>query len=198
MLLENVRLSFPSLFTATSFQPDQPKKYSATFIVAKGTKEHKALLAEVERVATERWGQKAKDILVSLKAANKICVRDGSEKAHMDGFGEDVVFFGASSDKRPGVYDRDRTPLTSEDGRPYAGCYVNARVTLWAQDNQFGKRINAEISGVQFVADGEPFGGGGRPASADEFPALEEREPGSDDDIPWTREQKPAAAGWMD
>lgn len=176
MLLESVRLSFPSLFVATSFSPDQDKKYSATFIVEKGTPTHKKLLADVERAAKEKWGEKAKTMLTQLAAQNKICVRDGAEKAGMDGFGDEVVFFNASTKSRPGVYDRDRTPLTADDGRPYAGCYVNAVVELWAQDNQFGRRINATLRGVQFANDGEPFGGGGRSAGADEFPELEPAE----------------------
>jgi len=199
MLLKNVRLSFPSLFVATSFNADQPKKFGATFIIEKDSPEHKAMLAEIERVATERWGAKAMGTLQQLSAQNKVCLRDGREKANMDGFGEGVVFFNASTQKRPGVYDRDQTPLTSDDGRPYAGCRVNAMVEVWCQDNQFGKRVNAELRGVQFAADDEPFGGGGAPASADEFPKLEEREPGSDDDIPWTQgEAKATAGGWMD
>ena len=199
MLLKNVRLSFPSLFVATSFNADQAKKFGATFILDKGSPEHKKMLAEIERVAAERWGAKAMGTLQQLSAQNKVCLRDGVEKANMDGFGEGVVFFNASSQKRPGVYDRDQTPLTAEDGRPYAGCRVNAMVEVWCQDNQFGKRVNAELRGVQFSEDDEPFGGGGAPASADEFPKLEEREPGSDDDIPWTQgEEKATAGGWMD
>jgi len=31
---------------------------------------------------------------------------------------------------------------------------------LWAQNNQYGKRINAQLDGVQFVRDGDPFGDG--------------------------------------
>ena len=195
MLLKNVRLSFPNLFVATSFAVDAPKKYGATFIVEKGTEEHKRILAEIERVATEKWGPKAMGVLESLAANNKIALRDGAAKAQLDGFGSDVVFFNTSSQKRPGVYDRDQTPLTADDGRPYAGCYVNVMVEFWCQDNQFGKRVNAELRGVQFDSDGEPFGGGGRPAAADEFPKLED----SDDDIPWTQgEPKATAGGWMD
>jgi len=196
MLLKNVRLSFPSLFVATSFSADQAKKFGATFIIEKETAEHKKMLAEIERVATEKWGPKAMGTLQELSANNKVALRDGAAKASMDGFGGDVVFFNASSQKRPGVYDRDQTPLTAEDGRPYAGCRVNAMVEVWAQDNQFGKRINVELRGVQFAADDEPFGGGGAPASADEFPKLEE----SDSDIPFTVDKEPEAATgtWMD
>jgi hypothetical protein len=41
---------------------------------------------------------------------------------------------------------------------PYAGCYVNATIVVWAQDNEHGKRINAQVKAVQFFKDGEAFG----------------------------------------
>lgn len=173
MLLENVRLSFPNLFVASSFSPDQAKKFSATFIFDKDSDTAKAVMAEISRVAKERWGEKAEPTLKSLKAQNKLALRDGSEKADKDGFGDSVYFVNASTDKRPGVYDRDRTPLSVEDGRVYAGCYVNAVVEFWAQSNQYGQRVNCSLKGVQFVRDGDPFGGA-TPATADDFPALED------------------------
>ena len=48
-------------------------------------------------------------------------------------------------------------------------------IDVWAQNNQYGKRINAQLDGVQFVRDGEPFGEGG--ISVDAFDAF-----GDDDD----------------
>jgi hypothetical protein len=44
-------------------------------------------------------------------------------------------------------------------------------VEIWAQDNNYGKRINASLKGVQFVRDGDAFAGGGA-ASPDEFEDL--------------------------
>jgi len=172
MMINNVRLSFPSLFVATAFDADQAKKFSGTFILPADDPQVGAIQKEIQRVAVEKWNTKANDVLVQLKAQNKIALRSGAEKAAMDGFGPEVFFFNASNEKRPGVYDRDRTPLTAEDGRPYAGSYVNVQVEFWAQDNKWGKRINATLRGVQFAADGEPFGGGAPPSSADEFPEL--------------------------
>ena len=83
------------------------------------------------------------------------------------------MFISARSKSRPTVVDRDKTPLTEQDGRPYGGCFVNAIVELWAQDNQFGKRINATLAGVQFLKDGDAFGGS-RPADPDEFEAVDD------------------------
>ena len=69
---------------------------------------------------------------------------------------------------RPLVVDADKSPLVAEDGKPYSGCYVNASVELWPQDNNYGKRVNATLMGVQFFRDGESFSGGGV-ASEDDF-----------------------------
>jgi hypothetical protein len=81
----------------------------------------------------------------------------------------------ASASKRPMVLDRDRSPLTENDNRVYAGCYVNAIIELWAQNNQWGKRINANLLGVQFFKDGEPFADG-ETANADDFEAFDSDE----------------------
>ena len=51
-----------------------------------------------------------------------------------------------------------------------------ALVDFWAQDNQFGKRVNATLTGVQFVRDGDSFGGA-RVAAADDFDVLDDAEP---------------------
>lgn len=171
LLVTGVRLSFPNIWKASSFSPDQEKKFSATLIVRKDDKKNiAAIKAAMEEVAVAKWGSDKKKWPKGIKP----CLRDGDEeKGHLDGF-EDTLFFNASNAKRPSVYDRDRTPLTEEDGYPYAGCYVNVMVEFWAQDNQYGKRINATLKGVQFVDHGEAFGGGGAPAGADEFPELDD------------------------
>jgi hypothetical protein len=62
--------------------------------------------------------------------------------------------------------------LTEDDNVVYAGCYVNAIITLWVQNNSYGKRVNAQLDGVQFAKDGEPFGAGG--IDADEFDLLDD------------------------
>lgn len=156
--LQNVRLSFPKLFKPVAFKDGAGKetgepKYSAAFLLdktanAQGIRDMEAAIAAV---AKEKWADK-------VPKAMKPCLRDGVEKEETDGYGEEVMFFNASSAKKPVVVDRNRDDLQESDGRPYAGCYVNAVVRLWAQDNQFGKRVNASLLAVQFVRDGEAFG----------------------------------------
>jgi hypothetical protein len=157
LTLENVRLSFPALWKPKGFQGGGntgTPKYSATLLLNKA--EHKdqidILRKAVSAVMMEKWPDKKN------RGNIKICVREGAEKGDVEGYGADVIFVNASNDHKIPVVDRDRTPLQEGDPRPYAGCRVNAAIRLWAQDNQFGKRINAQLLGIQFTADDEAFG----------------------------------------
>lgn len=149
--LRNVRLSFPALFEARAMDGGTPK-FSASFLLNKKTDaaQIKAIQAAIEtHLKTKNKGAKL--------PSNKICLRDGSEK-EFDGYGEEVMYVSASNARRPLVVDLQGTPLAAEDGKPYAGCYVNANIDVWWQDNKFGKRVNAQLRSVQFVKDGEAFG----------------------------------------
>jgi hypothetical protein len=63
--------------------------------------------------------------------------------------------------------------LVATDGRVYSGCYVNATIELWPQDNKFGKRINASLMGVQFARDGQRLSGGGV-STVEDYEAIPE------------------------
>lgn len=149
--LKNVRLSFPQIWTPKAYMEGQTPKFSANFLLDKDgdadqIKEFKDAIKEAAAAGFN--GQIPKGI--------KTCLGDGEEKAY-DGY-ENAVFVSCSSRQRPVVIDRDRTPLVEEDGRPYAGCYVNAAVSLWVQNNQWGKRVNCNLNAIQFVKDGDSFG----------------------------------------
>lgn len=173
--LKNVRLSFPRLFEARAFQEGQKPRYEATFLLDPSDKEHARQIKEIKqaalKVAREKWG---KDIPKNLKKNFGLADEEGLE---YDGY-EGMFFFRSAlpADRgRPPVVDRRKSPITAEDGVIYAGCYVNATVSVWAQDNNYGKRINGTLRAVQFVKDGEAFGA--PPVDADEeFDELPEDE----------------------
>lgn len=169
--LPSVRLSFPHLFQPHAMEEGQEAKYGAVFLL--DNDKHGAMLDKIEatinRLALDYWKK---------KTPFKSCLRDGNEKADKEGYGDGVSFISASRKTRPAVVDRQVNPLTEEDGVIYAGCYVNATIRLWVQDNKFGKRVNAELRAVQFVKDGESFGAG--PVRAeDEFEAIDDEAGGS-------------------
>ena len=170
--LNNVRLAFPQLFEAATVNGEGKPAYSATFIFPSDHPDVNTIQDAIDKVADEKWGMKASDILKALRASGKLALRNGDEKSHYSGFGGNL-YISARNAVRPTVLDANKSPLTAADGRPYAGSYVNAVVDLWAQDNGYGKRINASLSGVQFVRDGEAFSGGGA-ASVDEFESVDQ------------------------
>lgn len=150
--LNNVRLSFPALWEPRK-GPDATSKpaYQAAFILDKkdNAEEIAAVKAAIAAIVKDSF---------KGKQPPKIALRDGAEKPDVDGYGETVMFINSRSDKRPHVIGRKMEQLAESDGKPYAGCYVNASIRLWAQDNQYGKRINAQLRAVQFVKDGDEFG----------------------------------------
>ena len=171
ILLQNVRLAFPNIWQPRASQDGGKAKYGASLILPHDHPAVKAIRALLPKVAKEKWGDKADVILKGLEKQDRICLHDGDVKAQYDGFAGNL-FVSANSDGRPSVLDRDKTPLAATDGKPYSGCYVNASIELWAQDHQkHGKRINAQLRGVQFFKDGDAFAAGS-PASEDEFPDL--------------------------
>jgi len=169
--LNNVRLAFPDLWEPRAFNGEGAAKFGASFLIPKDHPAVKVLEEAFEAVAKEKWAAKAGQVLKALKSADNICLHDGDAKADLAGY-EGNYYISARTSTRPLVIDRDRSPLVQADGRPYGGCYVNAIVDVWPQDNGFGKRINASLAGVQFVKDGEAFAGGGA-ASPDDFAVVD-------------------------
>jgi hypothetical protein len=165
--LSNVRLAFPQLFVAKAFNGEGKAEFSASLLIDPADPQVKTIQAGIDAVAREKWGAKSADVLKQLRASDKTCLHNGDTKATYDGFAGNL-FVSARNPMRPLVIDTNKTPLTAQDGKPYAGCYVNVSIELWAQDNGFGKRVNATLMGVQFFADGESFTGGGV-ASEDDF-----------------------------
>jgi hypothetical protein len=87
-----------------------------------------------------------------------ICLKDGADSDYPEY--EKVWSIKATNSKRPQIVDKDKSQLDEADEKLYAGCRVNAVIDFWVQNNEFGKRLNANLYLVQFHADDEPFGTG--------------------------------------
>ncbi|MGV6989632.1 DUF2815 family protein [Testudinibacter sp. P80/BLE/0925] len=177
--LKDVRLAFPALFEAKTINGEGDPRFSAVLLFDKGSDNYNAVMSAMKAVAEDKWEEKMEANWKAIKAKNAFCLHDGAEKPEYEGF-EGKFFVSAHNKARPKVVDRNRQELVQADGKPYAGCYVNAVIDIWAQDNKYGKRINASLSGIQFVRDGDAFAGGGV-ASADDFDDLSVDDSGADD-----------------
>lgn len=165
--IRNVRLAFPRVFEPQEAPDGGDPRYNATFIIEDQPTRDR-IEEIIEAVAREKWENKAEATLEKLRANSRTCHRDGAAKADYDGF-EGNTFVTAGNKMQPAIFDRDGSTLQQRDGRPYPGCYVDASIDIWAQDNQHGKRINAQLRGLRFAQDGEPFAGGSGVATSDDF-----------------------------
>ena len=170
--LQNVRLSFPALFEPKA--NDSGKlSYGAGFIFPPSHPSKAVLDKIIDEVGTEKWGQKWPALKKQMAAGDSLLVHNGDAKASLDGY-EGNLYLNANNVVRPTIVDRDTSPLIAADGKPYSGCYVNAILDIWAQDNKFGKKINAQLQGVQFYKDGDAFAGGGKAAEVSDFNVMED------------------------
>lgn len=167
--LNDVRLAFGDLHTRGVYE-GQDTGYGATLILKKGDPQIKKLESAFAAVQKAKWGDK------KVRFVRDLPLRDGEEKDHLAGFDDSVMFIRANSrTAKPGVFDRDGVPLSSESGKPYSGCYVDAIIDVYAQENAYGKAINIGLAAIKFRRDGEAFAGGA-PADADAFEEYEDDE----------------------
>lgn len=93
-------------------------------------------------------------------------LRDGNEAGKEEY--QDHFTISASETRRPQARDITRDPKTkrprvlvpgTDDDVIYAGCWVNILIRPWWQDSvEWGKRVNAGLTAIQFCRDDEPFG----------------------------------------
>jgi len=139
-MIRNARVSFPHLF-----QPSQMGAYGAQIML--DPEEHADILAAIKQDIKELMAEKLKGHKLPPE---KVCLREGgNNRPEYEGY------WVLSANQKPLVVDNSgRGHITDEaDCAIYAGCRVNAKVDVWAQNNQHGKRINAKLLAIQFSAD---------------------------------------------
>lgn len=176
VVLKNVRLGFPKLWKPEAATEDGKPKFGGNFILnpedPTGADNIKRMKAAMTHAAKAKWEDKWERVVGALEK-NRKCLRDGNTNANSegdvyDGF-EGMMYVAASNPRRPQILDRDKTPITEDDGVIYAGCYVDAVVSVYATNKkeQGGNGIFATLEIVRFRKDGEPFGAA--PLDADDY-----------------------------
>jgi len=172
IVLLGVRASYLYVFSpfkGKNDKGDDTASYTGHFIFAQSSPNFALAQAAIRAAAQEKWPGKHMEILKQLSAQDRLCLHKGDVSKPGEEAYAGNLYISSNGKKRPTIIDGDRSPLAESDGRPYSGCFVNAIVDIWAQDSSWGKRINAQLAGVQFVRHGEAFGGG-RTADPEEFP----------------------------
>lgn len=166
ILIENGRLSFDDLYEPTASVEGGRLKYRCNIIIDPSTDVGKRNIKKIENLIREVELEKFKKHPATYKTDDRKCFVDGDSCVNQktseiyDGY-EGMKILKAANDKRPSVVNRDLTPLTAEDGVTYAGCYCNFFIRIYAVSgaDKGGNGLFASLETVQFVKDGEPFGG---------------------------------------
>jgi len=182
IIIQDVRLSHPRLWVAEEYkQGDGRPRWSANFITPVGSETDKQIEACILRVAQDTWGKKAEKTLASIRGQK-------SQWCYMPYFDDDeddddtefrVLKSHTSKLKKDGtpkrpptILDWNKDVLTAEAGRPYAGCFVNATVSIYIQPDGEHMGVRSSFSIVQFARDGAAFGGGGHAPNIDAMPDI--------------------------
>lgn len=155
--LDGVIASYPHLDKPWAKNPTDKPKFSLTGLAPKETHgEAKALMVEV--INSLLAGAKMGKIGAEHKFVRNGDTEDGPLKPETEAMW--IVKASENPDRPPKVRDERTKVMTPAEilKRIYAGAVVNMLIRPWAQNNDFGKKINANLIAVQFVRDGTRIG----------------------------------------
>jgi hypothetical protein len=183
--LKHVRIAFiDELFQPGQYEGKGDFRHTATFIVEPSSANDKAVQEAIQKEAVAAWGKKSESMLEDLRGNKNTYsyMKNKKDKTGevYDGF-ENMYALSAvrkQKDGAPLFLHNVKDPstgkaqrLTGKEGIIYAGCYVNAKVEMWAQSGTYSG-MRCGLLGVQFDGPGDSFGGASR-ATDDGFDAVD-------------------------
>jgi hypothetical protein len=189
----NARVAFVTLDEAKPYEEGQLPMFTLDVLLDPSNAEHAAtyakVVAEGKRLATEEYG--------SDEGIKNRCFGKGDNRKRAgtndvyDGYtGMRYVKLKAQADRAAVggkhfgfVANRQAKVIAPGDPQwPYGGCYCNVVGTLWALSTKskhirHGKTIGGNLLTIQFVRDGDAFGGAGPVRVDEEFEALDDAAP---------------------
>lgn len=179
VFLKNVRVSFPRLFKTHKNADGMEFKMGATFIL--NTESNTKEISEIKQLIKQHLtdGNDGKPI-----PSDKICLKDGNNTGREE-YANQLVLSTTAYSPPLVLKSKSNTIFIEEEenNEIYAGCYVNAKVQIWWQNNKYGKRINAKLVAIQFANHGEAFSSSyiSKETASQGF----DNEPSEFDDAPW-------------
>lgn len=172
-----------NIWTPKPFEEGDTPAWTAQGLLDPNNPKHAKQIAEIEAIekaelrkawAASKDGNKGEAFFEKVWAdiGQDRALRDGGLKGG-DYEGMRYLAARATQGKQaaPIVLDRRATRVAEgAEGAPYSGCFINLQVEIWAQWGKY-KRVNCTFLGIQFVRDGDAFGGG-KPADLSAFADL--------------------------
>ena len=141
-------VSFPHTHTPRAPSPGADERYSVSIIfdkAAQETEEFKEMKSEAMRVATEKWGAKAADMIKNGQL--RMPFRPAEEKAKYAGYEAGKVFVNAWSKQAPDVIDGRLNDVAASDVFP--GCVGRITYNPFAYDNSGNKGVSIGLNNLQ-------------------------------------------------
>lgn len=180
LFLKNKTIAFPALAEPQAIGDGEPAYGCRVVIDPKADAEDvKALDALILDVAKQKWKEDGPAVLDMLREEGKVAFEKKPYRSKKtgkvyEGFEGKFSLGTRNAKTKPTVfnaYGEEVTTKSEIERLIYSGCRATLKVECWAQDNSFGRRINFSLLGVMYAGEGERFGGGSAPASADDFAA---------------------------
>ncbi len=175
--ISGARASFPWIASPQEQINDKGEKtysYSCDLIIAPDDTGYRDFMAAYSALAADKWKENAQNAMNQIHTDKRTrCYGNGSEKVSQKTFTVHPgyagnVYLTSRNSRQPQIFGADgkvidpnnTMQLRAEAAKIYGGCYVNAVVKPWIQQNTKGIGIRCELMGIQFVKDGDPFGAG--------------------------------------
>ena len=176
--LSNVRLSFPHIVEPQRTMNEQTGKekisYNSEFIMPMDHVGLQQFLKAYAALALDKWKDNANAVMGMIQNERRLrCFGRGEEKVNKktfqpyDGYAGNA-YITVGRDTPPQLIAADGNPVDAANTMAfqatartlYGGCYVNAAIKPWLQDNQYGRGVRCDFVAIQFAGNGEPFGAG--------------------------------------
>lgn len=148
-------------------------KYQVTMVFDKA-EDLNPLKQLLVNAAKEKWGSISAAMIKKHVGA---VFRDGSEKEHLAGFSDNIIFCNAKSQNKPGIVDKSSAIMMNPEADFKSGDYAKAQVTAYAYDVNGNKGVAFGLQHIQQTRIGEALGAGG----GDPTKVFEAVETGADD-----------------
>ena len=200
-VIPRMRLAFARIHKAEQGKdkfgnPAGVAKFSCTGLIDPSSKEGQETIAKLKASALKaiiaKWGPKEQGGWPKANPATGMgglifCFGNGNDLQKVYAGYKDMWYIKLADTTRPLLGNRKGEPVVEGDPQcPYAGCYVRARVSPWVyfptpKRPQSANGVNFSLRSLQFLEDGEGFGGGGGARSAEEeFEAYGDAPTGSE------------------
>lgn len=163
-----VRLSYVHLLEPFSNMDGKDPNYSVVLLIPKSDRATIKALKDAQKVALENG--KSSKFGGKIPPNWKNTLRDGDEEKDTDEQPEYAghLFVTVSSNRKPGVVDRQMNPITTGDpdlDGIYSGCYARVTLNCYPFAAQGNKGVSFGLQNVQKLRDGEPLGSYSSPES---------------------------------